>query len=39
MNKLGGSVLNLYEVIIVTEHTCYRATHWQGEENFISLKI
>jgi len=39
MNKLGDNVLNLYKVIIVRENTCCRATHWQGEGNFISLKI
>lgn len=39
INNLGDTVLNLYEVIIVTENICCRATHWLGEGNFISLQI
>lgn len=39
INNLGDTVLNLYEVIIVTENICCRATHWLGEGHFISLQI
>lgn len=39
INNLGGNVLNLYKVITVTENICYRATHWLGEGNFITLQI
>lgn len=38
MNKFGDKVLNLYKVIIY-QNIFGRTVHWQGEGNFISLKI